>query len=193
MDNFREIDEIPNSIIETAITDVSDSLNNNVKRQENKLMEKLQAEGLLPIWGRCVCHLIQLAVHEYLTKPPDYHSNIIQLISQTRKYIKSCKSSSRCAEIFIENKFSLSLNNQTRWDSIYVMIGSILEAEKRGYLKLLPPLKNKPPKRSEILLLQNLVEILEPIRLFTMEFKHSLGTSGMVFPALESVLLIVIG
>ena len=36
--NFREIDEIINSIIETAITYVSDSLNNNVKRQENKLI-----------------------------------------------------------------------------------------------------------------------------------------------------------
>ena len=95
--------------------------------------------------------------------------------------------STRCAEIFLENNFSLSLNNQTRWDSIYVMIESFLEAEKRGHLKLLPPMNCKSPKRSEIILLQDLLEVLEPIRLFTIEFQHSLGTSGMVLPALEMV------
>ena len=67
------------------------------------------------------------------------------------------------------------------------MIESFLEAEKRGHLKLLPPMKCKPPKRSEMILLQDLLEVLEPIRLFTKEFQHSLGTSGMVFPALEMV------
>ena len=95
--------------------------------------------------------------------------------------------SARCAEIFLENKFSLSLNNQTQWDSIYVMIESFLEAEKCEHLKLLPPMKCKSPKRSEIILLQDLLEVLEPIRLFTIEFRHSLGTIGMVFPALEMV------
>ena len=95
--------------------------------------------------------------------------------------------STRCAEIFLENNFSFSLNNQTRWDSIYVMIESFLEAEKREHLKLLSPMNCKSLKRSEIILLQDLLEVLEPIRLFTIEFQHSLGTSGMVLPALEMV------
>lgn len=105
----------------------------------------------------------------------------------TKKYIKSCKTSSRCAEIFLGNNFSLSLNNQTRWDSICIMIESFLEAEKRGHLKLLPPMKCKSPKRSEIIILQDLLDVLEPIRLFTIEFQQSFGTSGMVFPALKMV------
>ena len=82
--------------------------------------------------------------------------------------------SARCADIFLENKFSLSFNNQTRWDSIYVMIESFLEAEKREHLKSLPPMKCKSPKRSEIILLQDLLEVLEPIRLFTIELLHNI-------------------
>ena len=185
IDVDAEIDDIPNSIIETAITDISDNFQHRIVK--NELIDKLRVKELLPIWGRCVCHLIQLAVQDYLSNPPESHNNITQLIHVTKKYISSCKKSSRCAEIFLENNFSLSLNNQTRWDSIYVMIESFLEAEKRGLLKLLPPMKCKPPKRSEIIILQDLLEVLEPIRLFTIEFHHSLGTSGMVLPALEMV------
>ena len=53
--------------------------------------------------------------------------------------------------------------------------------------KLLPPMNCKSSERSEIILLQDLLVVLEPIRLFTIEFQHSLGTSGMVLPALEMV------
>ena len=66
------------------------------------------------------------------------------------------------------------------------MIESFLEAERRGFLKLLSPMKCEP-KKSEIILLQDLLEVIEPIRLFTLEFQQSLGTSGMVFPTLEMV------
>ena len=116
-----------------------------------------------------------------------YHSNITEIIAKTKQYIKSCKKSSKCAEIFIEHKFSLMLMNHTRWDSMFYMIESFLKAERKGYLKLLPSLNTKLPKKSEILLLQALLDTLEPIRLFTMEFQHALGTNGIVFPELDMV------
>ena len=179
-----EFGGIPSSTFEAAVSEVFDILHEN--RNKN-LIGKLRAGGLLPIWGRCVCHLIQLSVQKYLTHPLGYHSTITEIIAKTKQYIKSCKKSSKCAEIFKEHKFSLMLMNHTRWDSMFYMIESFLKAERKGYLKLLPSLNTKLPKKSEILLLQALQDTLEPIRLFTMEFQHALGTNGIVFPALDMV------
>ena len=102
-ENFIDVDaeiyDIPNSIIETAITDISDNFRQRIEK--NELIDKIRVKELLPIWGgRCVCHLIQLAVQDYLSNPPESHNNITQLIHVTKKYISSCKKSSRCAEIF---------------------------------------------------------------------------------------------
>ena len=179
-----EFEAISNSTFEEATSEIFEILH---EKLDNILIANLRAVGLLPIWGRCVCHLIQLSIQSYLAHPLGYHCNITEIIAKTKAYIKSCKKSSRCAEVFSEHKFSLSLMNQTRWDSMFYMIESFIKAEQKGYLKLLPSLNIKPPKKSEILILQALLDTLEPIRLFTIELQHALGTSGIVFPALDMV------
>ena len=76
-----EFGGIPSSTFEAAVSEVFDILHEN--RNKN-LIGKLRAGGLLPIWGRCVCHLIQLSVQKYLTHPLGYHSNITEIIAKTK-------------------------------------------------------------------------------------------------------------
>ena len=142
MDTDNEAEKIPNSIVETAILDIPDTLHKN----ENKnLISKLRTKELLSIWGRCVCHLIQLSVQDFLAHPMCHNDTITQINLKTKMYIRSCKKLSKCSEIFLEHKF-FSLMYQTRWDSMFYMIQSFLKADKNAYLKLFPNLNTKQPK-----------------------------------------------
>ena len=63
-ENFEELiefnddfEEISNSTFEEATSEIFQILH---EKLNNSLIANLRAVGLLPIWGRCVCHLIQL-------------------------------------------------------------------------------------------------------------------------------------
>ncbi|KAI6658750.1 Zinc finger BED domain-containing protein 4-like [Oopsacas minuta] len=153
----------------------------------NSLTSKLRAAGLLPLWGRCVCHLIQLSVHDFIQKQLRSHGSVNKIIIKATQFVNCSRKSIQCGEIFLKYKFTLGAMNQTRWDSMYKMLKSILDAETKGCLKFLPSLKYPIPKNYELAILREVVDVLEPIHLFTLEFESSLGTSGMVIPGLESL------
>ena len=61
--------------MEAAILDILDILHEN----ENKnTILKLRTKELLPIWGRCVCHLIQLSVQDFLAHPMCHNGTILK-------------------------------------------------------------------------------------------------------------------
>ncbi|KAI6654490.1 hypothetical protein LOD99_886 [Oopsacas minuta] len=152
----------------------------------NSLTSKLRAAGLLPLWGRCVC-LIQLSVHDFIQKQLRSHGSVNKFIIKATQFVNCSRKSIQCGEIFLKYKFTLGAMNQTRWDSMYKMLKSILDAETKGCLKFLPSLKYLIPKNYELAILREVVDVLEPIHLFTLEFESSLGTSGIEIPGLEAL------
>ena len=46
--------------------------------------------------------------------------------------VMSARKSTHSGEIFLENNFSLDVMNQTRWDSMFKMLKSLLDAEIKG-------------------------------------------------------------
>ena len=85
-----DFEEISNSTFEEATSEIFQILH---EKLNNSLIANLRTVGLLPIWGRCVCRLIQLSIQSYLTHPLGYHCNITEIIAKTKAYIKSCKKS----------------------------------------------------------------------------------------------------
>ena len=102
-------------------------------------------------------------------------------------FVRSARKSTHCGEIFLENNFSLDVMNQTRWDSMFKMLKSLLDAETKGHLKLIPSLKHPNPRSYELSIIREVLDVLEPIHLFTLEFQAGVGTSGMVIPGLEAL------
>ena len=170
--------------IETASISIFEYLSDI---DQNKVLSKLRMVGLLSVWGRCVCHLIQLAVKDFIQTNFGSHGSVNKIIGRANLFVKSARKSVQCTEIFLEHKFRLDSMNQTRWDSMFTMIQSLLHAEAKGLLRFLTPLEHRIPKNYELSILREVEDVLEPIHLFTLEFQNSLGTSGMVIPGLQAL------
>ena len=61
-----EFEEIPISTFEEATSEIFGTLK---EKSDNNLIANLRDIKLLPIWGRCICHLIQLSIQSYLSHP----------------------------------------------------------------------------------------------------------------------------
>ena len=61
-----EFEAISNSTFEEDTSEIFEILQ---EKLDNILIANLRAVGLLPIWVRCVCHLIQLSIQSYLAHP----------------------------------------------------------------------------------------------------------------------------
>ena len=179
-----ELEEIEEKILTDAWISIFEYLSD---MNLNSLTSKLRAAGLLSVWGRCICHLIQLCVNDFIQKHLRAHGSVNKFIVKANQFVNSARKSVQCGEIFLEYKFTLDAMNQTRWNSMHKMLQSLLDAETKGFLKLLPPLKHPIPRNYELSILREVVDVLEPIHLFTLEFESSLGTSGMVITGLEAL------
>ncbi|KAI6658725.1 hypothetical protein LOD99_10957 [Oopsacas minuta] len=62
----------------------------------NSLTLKLRAAGLLPLWGRCVCHLIQLSVHDFIHKQLRSHGSVKKFIIQATQFVNCSRKSILC-------------------------------------------------------------------------------------------------
>ena len=59
--------------------------------------------------------------------------------------------------------------------------------KSKGLLKLHPSLKHPIPRSYELSIIREVLDVLEPIHLFTLEFQPGVGTSNMVIPRLEAL------
>ena len=161
-------DEIDNSVIEEAVENLSEDLE---KAHPKSLLIKLRNAGLLKNWFPCACHTAQLAVKDLLARNLGHRSQVNVLVAKAHEYVKCCKNSTKCAEIFLNERMSLVSMNKTRWNSMYNMLNSLLKADDRNILEQLPPLSCQPPKNFEMNILREVCEIIQPISLFTNEMQ----------------------
>ena len=171
----EELEEIDELILTDASVSIFEFLSDT---NQNCLTSKLCRAGLLSIWGRCVCHLLQLAVNDFIQTKLGSHGVVNKIIMKANLFVRSARKSTHCGEIFLENNYSLDVMNQTRWDSMFKMHKSHLDAESKGHLKLLPSLKHPIPRSYELSIIREVLDVLEPIHLFTLEFQAGVGTSG---------------
>ena len=184
LDNF-ELQEIDKSIMKEAVENLTEELE---ETSPQSLLVGLRKDGLLPLWFPCVCHTAQLAVKDFLKTDLGNRGEINAIVKKAQEFVKSAKSSTKCAEIFMEKGFNLMSMNATRWNSMYDMLRSIISADEKELIDLLPPLKSEVPKKYEINIFREVCDVLQPITLFTSEMQATHGTSGMTIPALEMVM-----
>ena len=101
-----ELEEIEDEFLETASISIFEYLSDI---DQNKVLSKLRIVGLLSVWERCVCHLKQLAVKEFIQTNFGSHGSVNKIIGRANLFVKSASKSVQCAEIFLEHKFRLDL------------------------------------------------------------------------------------
>ena len=183
-EDSEDLDEIDSSLLLDAVKHISQELAGSFPES---LLVRLRREGLLQMWFPCVCHTAQLGVKDFLASNLGHRGKVNAIVSKTQSFVTSAKNSTKCAEVFSDKSFNLSVMNKTRWSSMYKMLLSIIDAEDKNLLGELPKLKRDPPTKYELNILREVCDILQPVALFSNEMQATHGTSGMLIPALNIV------
>ena len=146
---------------------------------DNSLIKELRGLGLLDIHFRCTIHFLQLAIKDFIK---DCRlRNFEKAIAKANQLTKSVRKSTIDTETCKADNVTFHAMNQTRWNSMYTMINSILKAQVHdGLLDRLNASEKYKFRASDINVLRELRELLTPLKEFTDQMQANSFTMGLM-------------
>ena len=116
------------------------------------------------------------------------NTQLKRIISKARVITAKIRKSTIDFPMLVKNDCFIPAPNDTRWGSIYKMLGGILEAEKKGVLNQIQSVgKGKCFTFSELRCLQEVYQLLGYIHKLTVNLEGDNASPGMLIPALKWV------
>ena len=178
------MDVLDDELLQESVLLLGGSLDSG--ESNDSLIKELRCLGLLDIHFRCVIHVLQLAIKDFVKYCP--HREFDKAIGKAKSFTKFVRKSSIDSELCKAEKVTLHGMNETRWNSMYIMVDSILKAHAHdGFLERLNASEKYKFRASDINMLRELHEVLRPLKEFTDQMQANSFTMGLMLKGYEIV------
>eukprot|EP00918_Siedleckia_nematoides_P086836 GHVU01191082.1.p1 GENE.GHVU01191082.1~~GHVU01191082.1.p1 ORF type:complete len:309 (+),score=66.58 GHVU01191082.1:1097-2023(+) len=179
----EDFEEIPEETMTTAFISMAGVLD---LYQEGSLVAHLRARMFLQLRASCNIHSMQLSVKDFLVWV-ECTLTTGAALKEVRAWVSAAKHSSNMAERFQAASAYMHSPGQTRWDSLLLMMLSVLEASNKIDFETLPLMSVQTPTTAHLRELEDLSSVLQVPRDFTLALEGEETTAGMVIPAVAEV------
>ena len=178
-----DIEPIDDKLVVEAVKIIYSQMNKQMD-DSNPLNLLQRSKALhLKLHFRCTCHWIQRAVVDFLNGMSNQRKS---LISKARCFTASVRKSTIDFPTLVKNNCFIPSPNETRWGSLYKMLGGILQVHKKDLLEHIHSVKKANCfTLSEIRYLQEVYQVLGYVHKLTVNIESNTASPVMLIPALE--------
>eukprot|EP00918_Siedleckia_nematoides_P106586 GHVU01232588.1.p1 GENE.GHVU01232588.1~~GHVU01232588.1.p1 ORF type:complete len:319 (+),score=42.62 GHVU01232588.1:70-957(+) len=177
LEEMVEIEEVPDEVIDAAMVSLAAHLD---AANPSGLVTQLRGEGLLPLWGPCSCHLLQLAVKDFLAMRDPQRETIGACIQPISDWVGCARRSGHVAAELRKHDLVLAVANKTRWSSKLEMVNSVINIRSKVPLRMFPVLAEPPPNSDTMEDAEEICEVLQVAKAATKTLEGDYVSMGCV-------------